>query len=184
VRHPAITAPIIEVGLREGIAADMFRFLAADELDAAFCLLAGEIPEDLAIERLSREEAVAAFAPGRAPAAPRVSVTDLRGHAIVATRRGSAITSVLEERFAAAGEPLRLALESGDPFLLRSLAARGFATALLPRSLTALEGPALEVRSLEPPVHLPVALVWRRERHASPAARTFVEFVRATAIAG
>jgi DNA-binding transcriptional LysR family regulator len=69
-------------------------------------------------------------------------------------------------------------LESGDPFLLRSLAARGFATAILPRSLTILEGPALEVRSLEPPVHLPVALVWRRERHAPPAARTFIDFVR------
>jgi DNA-binding transcriptional LysR family regulator len=135
----------------------MLRFLAADELDAAFCLLAGEIPDDLAVERLSREEAVAVFAPDRAPAVPRVSVTDLRGQAILATRRGSAITSVLEERFAAAGEPLRLALESGDPFLLRALAARGFATAILPRSLTALEGPALEVRSLEPPSTSP----WR-----------------------
>jgi DNA-binding transcriptional LysR family regulator len=100
-------------------------------------------------------------------------------------RRGSAITSALEELFADAGEPLRLALESGDPFLLRSLAARGFATAILPRSLTALEGPALEVRSLEPAVHLPVALVWRRERNTPPAARTFIEFVRReTAAAG
>jgi DNA-binding transcriptional LysR family regulator len=85
---------------------------------------------------------------------------------------------VLDQRFADAGELLRLALESGDPFLLRSLAARGFATAILPRSLTALEGPALEVRSLHPAVQLPVALVWRRERNAPPAARTFIEFVR------
>jgi LysR family transcriptional regulator, transcription activator of glutamate synthase operon len=177
--------PGVEVGLREGIAADMLRLLAADELDAAFCLLAGEIPDDLAAERLSQDEVVAAFAPDRAPPAPRVSVADLRKHAIVAPRRGSAITSVLDELFADAGEPLRLALESGDPFLLRSLAARGFATAILPRSLTALEGPALEVRSLHPAVHLPVALVWRRERNAPPAARTFIEFVlRETAIAG
>jgi DNA-binding transcriptional LysR family regulator len=85
---------------------------------------------------------------------------------------------VLEQRFADAGQPLRLTLESGDPFLLRSLAARGFATAILPRSLTALEGPAIEVRSLHPPVHLPVALAWRHERNAPPAARTFIEFVR------
>jgi LysR family transcriptional regulator, transcription activator of glutamate synthase operon len=177
--------PGVEVGLREGIAADMLRLLAADELDAAFCLLAGEIPDDLAAERLSQDEVVAAFAPERAPPGPRVSVADLRKHAIVAPRRGSAITSVLDELFADAGEPLRLALESGDPFLLRSLAARGFATAILPRSLTALEGPALEVRSLHPAIHLPVALVWRRERNAPPAARTFIEFVlRETAIAG
>ena len=169
--------PGIEVGLREGIAGDMLRFLAAHELDAAFCLLAGEPPDELAVERLSREEVVAAFAPDRAPPAPRVTVADLARDTIVSLRRGSAITSALDRRFADAGEPLRLALESGDPFLLRSLAAQGFATAILPRSITSLEGPALDVRSLDPPVHLPVALVWR-ERNAPPAARTFVEFVR------
>jgi LysR family transcriptional regulator, transcription activator of glutamate synthase operon len=170
--------PGVEVGLREGIAAEMLRLLAADELDAAFCLLAGEIPDELAIEPLSHDEVVAAFAPDRAPAAPHVNVADLAQQQIIAPRRGSAITTVLDQRFADAGEPLRLALESGDPFLLRSLAARGFATAILPRSLTALEGPALEVRSLHPAVQLPVALVWRRERKAPPAARTFIEFVR------
>jgi LysR family transcriptional activator of glutamate synthase operon len=170
--------PGVEVGLREGIAADMLRFLSARELDAAFCLLAGDPPSEFAVERLSNEEVVAAFAPDRAPPAPRVTVADLAQHAIVGLRRGSAISAVLEQRFADAGEPLRLALESGDPFLLRSLAAEGFATALLPGSLTGLEGPAVEVRSLNPPVHLPVALVSRRERNSSPAARTFIEFVR------
>jgi LysR family transcriptional regulator, transcription activator of glutamate synthase operon len=177
--------PGVEVGLREGIAADMLRLVAADELDAAFCLLAGEIPDELAVEPLSHDEVVAAFAPDRAPPAPHVGVADLARYQIVAPRRGSAITTALDQRFADAGEPLRLALESGDPFLLRSLAARGFATAILPRSLTALEGPALEVRSLDPAVQLPVALVWRRERNTPPAARTFIEFVRReTAIAG
>jgi DNA-binding transcriptional LysR family regulator len=170
--------PGIEVGLREGIAADMMGFLAGDELDAAFCLLAGKIPDVLAVERLSHDEVVAAFAPERAPARPLVSVSDLASDRIIATRRGSAIASVLEQRFADAGKPLRLALESGDPFLLRALAARGFATAILPRSLTRLEGPPIEVRSLDPPIKLPVALVWRRDRNASPAARAFVEFVR------
>ena len=36
----------------------------------------------------------------------------------------------------------------------------------------------MEVRSLRPAVRLPVALVWRRERNAPPAARAFIEFVR------
>jgi LysR family transcriptional regulator, transcription activator of glutamate synthase operon len=170
--------PGVEVGLREGIAADMLRYLAADELDAAFCLLAGKPPDDLAVAELSHDEVVAAFAPDRAPTTPHVTVADLAHDPIIATRHGSAITAVLDQSFADAGRPLRLALESGDPFLLRSLAARGFATAILPRSLTALEGPAVEVRSLQPAVHLPVALVWRRERNAPPAARTFIDFVR------
>jgi LysR family transcriptional regulator, transcription activator of glutamate synthase operon len=170
--------PGVEVGLREGIAADMLHYLATDELDAAFCLLAGEPPQDLAAERLSDDEVVAVYAPDRAPQAAQVTVAELAQHAIVATRHGSAITSILARRFADAGRPLRLALESGDPFLLRSLAARGFATAILPRSLTALEGPDVEVRSLHPAVHLPVVLLWRRERNAQPAARAFVDFVR------
>jgi LysR family transcriptional regulator, transcription activator of glutamate synthase operon len=170
--------PGVDVGLREGIAADMLRLVAADELDAAFCLLAGEVPDEFAVERLGEDEAVAAFAPERAPTADHVTVADLDRRPIIGPRQGSAITSAVQERFADAGERLRLALGSGDPFLLRSLAARGFATAILPRSLTALEGPPLELRSLEPAVHLPVALVWRRGRNAPPAARTFIEFVR------
>jgi DNA-binding transcriptional LysR family regulator len=171
--------PGIEVGLREGMAADMLRALAADELDAAFCLVAGQLAADeFAFEPIGREEIVAAFAPDRAPSRPSVGVADLASHRIVAMRRGSATTSALDARFAEAGVPLRLALETGDPFLLRALAAQGFAAAILPRSLTRLEGPALEVRSLDPPVHLPVALVWRRQRSASPAARRFIDFVR------
>ena len=170
--------PGVEVGLREGVASDMLRLLAGHHLDAAFCLLAGEIPDTLEFERLTDEEVVAAFAPERAPAAAEVGVADFMGHPIVAPRRGSAITSVVEKRFTDAGEELHLALESGDPFLLRALAARGFATAILPRSLTALDGPDIEVRSLAPAIHLPVALVWRRERKVPPAARAFIEFVR------
>ncbi|HVH21185.1 MAG TPA: LysR family transcriptional regulator [Pseudonocardia sp.] len=170
--------PGVEVGLREGIAADMLRRLTTDELDAAFCLLAGPVPDGLAAELLSQEEVVAAFAPDRAPPELQITVAELGQQPIIAPRRGSAITTVLERRFAEAGQALRLALESGDPFLLRSLAARGFATAIIPRSLHALPGPAVAVRRLDPPVQLPVALVWRRTRTAPPAARAFIEFVR------
>jgi DNA-binding transcriptional LysR family regulator len=170
--------PGVEVSLREGVAADMFGLLAADELDAAFCLLSGDLPDQLAGHRLGQVEVIAAFATDLAPAAAQVTVTDLGQHRIVAPRHGSAITSVLEKLFADAGRHLRLALESGDPLLLRSLAARGFATAILPRSVTTPEGAGLEVRSLQPAVHLPVALVWRRARNAPPAARAFIEFVR------
>jgi hypothetical protein len=52
----------------------MFRSLADDELDAAFCLLASEVPDGLAVDRLSYDEVVAAFAPDQAPTLPRVTV--------------------------------------------------------------------------------------------------------------
>jgi LysR family transcriptional activator of glutamate synthase operon len=176
--HFSQAHPGIEVGLREGLADEMLRHLADDEIDAAFCLLAGELRDDLESEGLGRDEVVVAFSPAAAPRARRVGVAELGARTIVGPRRGSAVTSVVEERFARARVPLRLALESGDPFLLRSLAARGFGAAILSRSLTELDGPPVEVRSLDPPVTLDVALVWRRGRHASPAARSFVEFVR------
>jgi len=65
----------------------------------------------------------------------------------------------------------------GDPFLLRSLTARGFAAAILPRSLIAFAGPDVELRSLRPALRLPVVLAWRRDRAAPPAARAFRDFV-------
>ena len=94
-----------------------------------------------AIERLSEDEAVAAFAPDRAPAEGDVGVAELSGQVLVGPRRGSAITFALDQVFAAAGQPLHLALEGGDPFLLRALAAQGFGIAILPRSLTTLPAP-------------------------------------------
>jgi LysR family transcriptional regulator, transcription activator of glutamate synthase operon len=172
--------PGIEVGLREGLAYDMLGYLAEDQIDAAFCLLDGDVPDGLAHEPLGQDEVIIAFAPGTAPSAAAIGVADLVPRRLIGPRRGSAVTYALDELFARAQSPLRLALESGDPFLLRSLAARGFGAAILPRSLTELEGPAVEVRSVDPPVHLTAALVWRRDRRSSPAARTFIDFVRSS----
>jgi LysR family transcriptional regulator, transcription activator of glutamate synthase operon len=173
--------PGIEVDLHEGTAGDMMRALAEDEVHAAFSLLAGPLPEGFVAERLSEDELVAAFAPGRAPRGGRVTAADLRPRRILMPRSGSATMHAADEFFTRAGEPMRLALESGDPFLLRCLVAGGFGVAILPRSITAREGPPVEVRGLRPSVRLPVMLVWRERRHISPAARAFIEFARAEA---
>ena len=153
--------PGIEVALREGTAGDMLGYLVEDEVDAAFSLLFGELPAGLASERLSQEEVVAVFPPGRAPKPRRVTVGDLAGRPVITPRSGSAIKRALDDQFARAGESLRTSLESGDPFLLRCLVSVGFGTAVLPRSLSEREGPPVEVRGLRPAVRLPVALLWR-----------------------
>jgi LysR family transcriptional activator of glutamate synthase operon len=171
--------PGIEVGFREGTAGDMLRYLAEDEVDAAFAMLAGDPPDDLVVEPMSEDELVAVFAPGAAPAKRSVRAADLKRAPIVAPRSGSAIKQALDEYFARAGEPLRVSLESGEPFLLRCMVAGGFGVAVLPRSLIRREGPPVEVRPFRPALRLPVALLWRRQRHASAAARAFIEFVRA-----
>lgn len=172
------TFPGIEVTLREGTAEDMRGYLADDGVDAAFSLLADEPPDGVAVERLSEEELVAAFPPGRRPRSERVTASELARQVLVTPRSGSAVKRGLDRFFADAGEQLRVSLESGDPFLLRCLVSGGFGAAVLPRSLTAREGPPLDVCGLEPPVRLPVALLWRATHHRSPAARAFLDFAR------
>lgn len=173
--------PGIEVALREGTAADMLSLLEADDLDAAFSLVAGALPEWIAALQLSEEEVVAAYPPGAAPAKRRVGAGDLAGVSLAAPRSGSAIKAAADEFFARAGEPFNVTLESGDPYLIRCLVSDGFSAAVLPASLVRREGPPVETRPLSPPVRLPVYVLWRRDRHRSPAATAFIDFVGTSA---
>jgi LysR family transcriptional regulator, transcription activator of glutamate synthase operon len=169
--------PGIEVGLREGTAADMRDLIESGELDVAFSLIADELPRGLAGVRLSEEEVLAAFPPGAAPASRFVTAAELADRALAAPRTGSAIKALADEFFAAAGEPFTVSLESGDPYLIRCLVSDGFGAALLPASLARRPGPPVETRPLRPSVRLPVYLLWRRGRRHSPAANAFIEFV-------
>jgi LysR family transcriptional regulator, transcription activator of glutamate synthase operon len=176
------TFPGIEIDLHEGTAGDMRRYLEEDQVDAAFSLLAAEPPAEIEVLRLSEEEVVAAFPAGAGPDRDRVSAPELGRYALVTPRSGSAIKQALDEFFARAGRPLRISLESGDPFLLRCLVSTGFGAAVLPASLTRREGPPIDVRGLRPAVRLPASLLWRKRRHQSPAARAFIDFVRAETV--
>jgi DNA-binding transcriptional LysR family regulator len=170
--------PAIEVGLREGTAADMLALLRSGELDAAFSLIAGELPSDIEGLRVSEEQVVAAFPPGTAPSKATISATDLSGVPLATPRSGSAIKVVADRVFADAGAELNLSLESGDPYLIRCLVSDGFSAALLPASLARREGPRVETRPLRPAITLPVYLIRRRGRGRSAAAQAFIEFVR------
>jgi LysR family transcriptional regulator, transcription activator of glutamate synthase operon len=175
--------PGIDVTLREGTAGEMRQHLAEDEVDAAFSLVAGELPDDLVAERLSEDELVVAFPRNGAPRRGRIAASDLAGYPIVVPRGGSATKAAADEFFASAGEPLHVALETGDPFLLRCLVSAGFGAGIVTRSITEREGPPIEVRSVRPTIRLPVMLLWRERRHISPAARAFIDFARREASA-
>ena len=170
--------PGIEVGLREGTAADMRAMIDADELDVAFSLIYGDLPEATEGVRVSEEEVVVAFTPGTAPERDAVSVRELAGLHLATPRSGSAIKFAIDDAFRDAGLEMQVSLESGDPYLIRCLVSDGFGAAVLPASITRREGPAVETRPLKPPLRLPVFLLWRRDRHQSAAASAFVEFVR------
>ena len=170
--------PGIEVSLREGTVGDMLDLIEADQLDVSFALLPGDLPEGIDGVRLAEEQVVAAFPPGTAPAKTVLSAADLAGIPLATPRSGSAIKQVVDSFFAAAGERSHLTLESGDPYLIRCLVSDGFGAAILPVSITRREGPPVETRPLRPAQRLPVYLIWRRERHRSPAAAAFIDFVR------
>jgi DNA-binding transcriptional LysR family regulator len=170
--------PGIEVSLREGTAGDMLELLEADRMDVSFSMITGDLPDGIDGLRLSDEEIVAAFPPGTAPRKRVLGARDLAGIPLATPRSGSAIKTVVDSFFAAAGERSQLTLESGDPYLIRCLVSDGFGAAILPASITRRQGPPVETRPLRPALRLPVYLIWRRDRHRSPAAAAFIEFVR------
>jgi len=170
--------PGIEVSLREGTAGEMLELLEADRMDVSFSMITGDLPDGIDGLRLSDEEIVAAFPPGTAPRKRVLSARDLAGIPLATPRSGSAIKTVVDSFFAAAGERSQLTLESGDPYLIRCLVSDGFGAAILPASITRRQGPPVETRPLRPALRLPVYLIWRRDRHRSPAAAAFIEFVR------
>jgi LysR family transcriptional regulator, transcription activator of glutamate synthase operon len=173
--------PGIEVELQEGTAAEMMSYLLDGRIDAAFSLLANEPPPEVAVERLGEEEIVAAFPAGEGPDRERVSAAELARHSMITPRMGSAIKQAVDEFSARAGKTLDVSLESGDPFLLRCLVSAGFSAAILPESLTRREGPPIDVRGLRPAVRVPATLIWHGRRHQTPAARAFIDFIRAEA---
>jgi LysR family transcriptional activator of glutamate synthase operon len=184
VEVPAVLArfsqafPGIEVGLREGTAADMLALLDTGELDAAFSLVAGEPPPALEGLRLGEEQVVVAYPPGTAPDKRAVGPADLAGSSLATPRSGSSIKAMVDELFAASGHDYNLSVDSGDPYLIRCLVSDGFGPAVLPASIVRRAGPPVETRPLRPQVTQPVYLLWRRGRHLSAAADAFVDFVR------
>jgi LysR family transcriptional regulator, transcription activator of glutamate synthase operon len=171
--------PGIEVELQEGTAGDMMGYLLDGRIDVAFSLLANDPPPEVAVERLGEEEVVAAFPAGEGPERERVTAAELSRHSLITPRSGSAIKQAVDEFFARAGKTMDISLESGDPFLLRCLVSAGFSAAILPTSLTRREGPPIDVRGLRPAVRLPATLIWHGHRHQTPAARAFIDFIRA-----
>jgi LysR family transcriptional activator of glutamate synthase operon len=171
--------PGIEVELQEGTAGDMLALLADNRIDTAFSLLAQDPPREIAVERLGEEEILAAFPAGKGPDGDRVSPAELSRHSLIMPRAGSAIKEAVDVFFARAGKELDITLESGDPFLLRCLVSAGFGAAILPASLTRREGPPIDVRGLRPAIRLPATLIWDSRRHQTPAARAFIDFIRA-----
>jgi DNA-binding transcriptional LysR family regulator len=178
------TYPQVEVGLREGTAQRMIDGLEDGTIDLTFMLEAAPIDAFERIE-LSSEELAVVMSPGHPLAGDRpLRVGALADQRLIGFDRGSSVRQLVDAAFESAGVEPRIALEGNDLALVRSLVAEGVGLAILPRTFAELPGPAVALAPLRPPLRMTVALWWRRGRHLSPAARAFVEFVRAHAPLG
>jgi DNA-binding transcriptional LysR family regulator len=173
--------PDVEVGVREGSASRMLKLLANGSLDVAFAL---EIEPPAAVDRLelSREELAAVTSPAHPLAGDEpLPLGALAPFPLIAFGPGSSSRRLTDLALADAGVAPRIAVESNDLALTRSLAARGLGVAILPRSFVELPGPEVSFRPLAPPLKLRVTLWWQRGRRLTPAARAFVDFTRRAA---
>src|SRR5438105_5408261 len=149
---PAILAaftsefPHVEVGVREGTVQRMLDMLRDGSLDVAFAL-ENQPPEDVERLALSREGLAAAISP-RHPLAGDgpLRIAELESHALIAFQPGSSTRALVDAAMAKAGVEARVAVESNDLALVRSLAARGLGVAILPRTFAELPGPRVTVR--------------------------------------
>jgi DNA-binding transcriptional LysR family regulator len=123
--------------------------------------------------------------PPRSPLARqrRVALAELRDVPLVLYRADFALHVHILDACRREGFAPRVAAESSQWDFMAEMVAADVGAALLPRTVCRRLDPA-RVRVLplaEPALRWDLALAWRRGRHLTPAARAFVEVVRAEA---
>lgn len=178
--------PQVEISLSEDTSERMLAALHGGDLDIAVLGLADEEPPPgVSCQVVVDEPLVAAVAPGDpllAAHADRTSVplAALRERPLISLPRGTGLRGVLERACAEAGIRPRIAFEAAAPHVLARLAARGLGVAVIP-ALPAAEASAAGLRMLEITAPRPrgrVALTWRTEGPAGPAARALLGRLR------
>ncbi|MER0484832.1 LysR substrate-binding domain-containing protein [Streptomyces sp. Edi2] len=179
--------PQVEISLADDTSERMCAALLGGALDVALIGLAeAQPPAGLSCQVVVDAPLVAAVAPGDpllAAHADRTSVplAALRERPLIALPRGTGVRGVLERACAEAGFRPRVAFEASVLQVLARLASRGLGVAVVP-ALPADEASAAGLRTLEitgPRLRGRVALAWRTEGPAGPAARALLERLRA-----
>ena len=154
--------PAIELELAEDNSDQLVVGVRVSLYDIALVGLAGETPEHLAAQVISRESLVALAPPDSEVAALKeVTLLDLTAYPLVTLPEGTGIRTVFDEAFLSKGLIPDLALAASAPGAVADLAARGLGIAVLSESMAANypELTAVPIAGIEIPALL--ALVWR-----------------------
>ncbi|MEU1133072.1 LysR family transcriptional regulator [Streptomyces sp. NPDC005900] len=178
--------PRVEISLTEDTSDRMLAALRRGELDFALLgLTSREPPPDVALDVVVDEPLVAAVAPGDPLLRPEdrasVPLAELAGRPLISLPRGTGLRGVLDAACAEAGFRPVIAFEAASPEVLTRLAARGLGVAVLP-ALPEGTAAGLGLRTLpltDPRPRGRIALTWRADGPATPAARALLACLRA-----
>ncbi|MFF8784965.1 LysR family transcriptional regulator [Streptomyces sp. NPDC015125] len=178
--------PQVEISLAEATSERMLAALQAGALDIALIGLADEQPPaGISCQVVVDAPLVAGVAPDDPLLAERadrssVPLAALRERPLISLPRGTGLRGVLERACTQAGFRPRIAFEASVLQVLARLAARGLGVAVIP-ALPTDEASAAGLRMLEitgPGLRGRVALAWRTEGPAGPAARALLGRLR------
>ena len=116
------------------------------------------------------------------PLAGRNAITldTIRDRVVISLPPGTGLRAYLDDVCLSMGFRPRIGFEAGDPHMVAQLAGRGLGGALLPESVTRAHAAHLHAITLtRPKLRGRIALAWRAEAPASPAARAFIGHARA-----
>ncbi|MEU2120728.1 LysR family transcriptional regulator [Nocardia niwae] len=173
--------PQVGISLTEDTSERMLAALGRGELDLALIGLTGaQLDPAIGMEVVLETALVTAVAADDPGFGAELPLAALRGRPLICLTPGTGIRGVFERACAAAGFEPAIAYEAAAPALLLRLAARGLGVAVVP-VLTAEEATAFGVRTVrivEPEIRGRLALAWRTDRPASPAAKVLLGQLR------
>ncbi|MEU6766617.1 LysR substrate-binding domain-containing protein [Streptomyces sp. NPDC046853] len=181
--------PGVEIALTEDSSDRMLAAVRGGELDIALLGLTGEeIPPDISLRLVIDEPLVVVVLPGDPLLAPEgrttVPLGELRDRPLISLPRGTGLRGVLDRACAQAGVRPRIAFEAAAPQVLVQLVVRGLGVAVLP-AIEPRTAAAYGLRTLEitdPRPRGRIALIWRTDGPASPAAGALLDRLRAALV--
>ncbi|MGH1552600.1 LysR substrate-binding domain-containing protein [Streptomyces sp. L7] len=182
--------PQVEITLTEDTSDRMLTALHHGELDIAVAGLPDPEPAPGLKHRIVIDEPlVAAVAPGHPlldeqRGRTSVPLPALRGHRLISLPRGTGVRGVLDRLCAEAGFRPRVTCEAAAPDALMRLAEQGLGVAVVPYPQSASGTTSRALRMLridDTRARGRVAVVWRTDGPAGPAARAFLAALRGEA---
>ncbi|MET7459147.1 LysR family transcriptional regulator [Nonomuraea sp. NPDC005501] len=174
--------PAVEITLKEADPETVIQEVRSGRMDLGLFGLGPAVPPGLDVQIVASQPLVAAVSLDHELAGrPGVELADLEGRVLLSLPPGTGLRAGLEEGCAAAGFRPRVALEASEPLVLARLAARGMGIAVLPETaVSAAEGRLHVIQITRPRLRGRMAIAWRSEGQAGPAARALIDHARRT----